>query len=148
MSSLTLQGKQLWQPDGSIRIEVVQGRYGWEPGEFRGEDTIIPGMEGRDRRNRVFDRHVIVLAGHVKGLGATLADQQLSFQASMEYLHDLWDPTTATANLIDTLPDGTRYKADVRYVSATWEDDILRSFRRVSSIEFECVENPPWTVWT
>ena len=142
--SLTGDGIDLQRADRSVHLRIVEGGY-WDPPEARGTDIVIPGARGLRRRNRVASRQVIVLAGWVRGIGATMADQRAAFVALKEALEPLWDPERDPWALVDTRPGGTTKTAQVRFVSAQWEPDVLSFFQRATSIELEAVTYPFWT---
>lgn len=112
--------------------------------EVRGTDTIIPTASGRVARNRVRDRRVIELAGHVLGTGDTEAEQRADVRAALEELRALFDPSAAPGTLVLDLEDGGTATIAARPVNMIVPDDPVPTWRQVS-IELEAV-GADWTI--
>ena len=129
-----------------VFFELVQG-YDAFP-EVRGEDDVIPGRAGRDRRNRVDDRLIIELRGWVQGQGASRVARQQDFRASVTALMAQFDPTgdAGTLSVVSPylgLPSGS--DAILCYPLPWMESADMAhymSFKRFS-IELEAVGDPP-----
>lgn len=106
--------------------------------EVRGTDTIIPTAAGRVARNRVRDRRVIELAGHVMGTGDTEDAQRLDVRAALEELRALFDPTSTPGSLVVALEDGGTATITARPLNMIAGDDPIPTWRQVS-IELEAV---------
>jgi hypothetical protein len=118
-----------------LLFRCVRGLY--DSPEVRGADTVIPGLPGRVARDRVRDRRVIELDGHVLGVGASDADQRADVEAALETLRTLFDPTRDPATLsIATSTGATTIAA--RPLSLLVDDGHIPVYRRVS-VELEAV---------
>ena len=145
LSSLTFDGVDLQRSNLTIHLEVTQGL--WELPEVRGEDSIVPGLNGRIPRNRVRDRRMIVLAGWVQGTGANETDRLASFTNLMDELDNLFRPdmfvSTADPILTGTAWDGTTRSIAARPISLLPGPSPIPGVRPVT-VTLEAVE-PDWT---
>lgn len=107
--------------------------------EYRGEDTIIPGVAGRTARNRVRDRRVIELTGYVIGTGDNEDEQMDDLRTAIEELRALFDGAMSTAKvLVIDLEDGGQAVIGARTVNwsvVQTEDPVIRAL----SAELEAI---------
>ena len=148
-------GKLTWAWSGGtldlqtakVYFDVWQG-FNEHP-EVRGQDDVIPGLPGRYRRNRVDDRLIVELRGHIRGVGATKAARATDFRASVAACKAAFDPTGTGGTLAVLtpylgLPSGSQ--SIVGYpLSPGLFGGPLQNYMSYAlfSIEIEAVGNPP-----
>jgi len=148
-------GKLTWAWSGGtldlqtakVYFDVYSGLA--EHPEVRGQDDIIPGLAGRYRRNRIDDRLIVELRGHIRGVGATKTARAADFRASVVAVKAALDPTGSGGTLAVLtpylgLPSGSQsivgYPLSPGLLGGPLENYM--SFSRFS-IEIEAVGNPP-----
>lgn len=137
-NAATYDGTSLVTTSGGqyrLIFRCVRGLY--DTPEVRGRDTVIPGLAGRTVRNRVRDRRVIELEGHVFGVGATDAAQQADAEAALGSLRTLFSPTRAVANLGIATSTGTQ-TISARPLNMVVDEGETPVYRHVS-VELEAV---------
>jgi hypothetical protein len=106
----------------------------------RGVDTTIPGLAGRDVRDRVADGRPLEGVGFVAGTGDTPEEQAADYEAIMAELRALFDPTLDPGTLEVLLSDGTTTSIQARTMpeEPEWGTDAIPTFREFS-VEWEAV---------
>ena len=88
-----------------VYLVVTQGLN--DPAEPRGEDVLVPNLDGMIERPRRPHRRRIVLSGFVRGTGDDVAEAQAAFRTLMRALLDIYSPSRLPADLIlEPLEDG------------------------------------------
>lgn len=142
-TSLVADGVDLTRSDGKLLFRVTRGIN--EVPEVRGQDTIVPSLNGRIPRSRRLDRHVIEAEGLVMGAGATEALQWTDFRSLMDSLVDLMNPVQDPYNIAITVEDGTTRTITARPLNLVSGDDDIPSYREVT-LQWESVDAADWGV--
>lgn len=136
--ALTYDGTDIQAADLSIHLEIVEGLH--DSPEVRGEDVVVPYLDGRVARPRRFDRRRPVLRGWVQGVGDTLALARSDFRTSMKTLNVLFDNTREPAILRAVLEDGDIARIYARPLNIL-VSEVIPSLVAEVSIELEAVSD-------
>jgi hypothetical protein len=137
--TLTYDGNDVQDIDG-IFLDLYRGGPGDIP-EVRGEDDVIPGLDGRVVRNRRMDRLTIELRGFVRGTGTTETDQREDYWDNRILLASWFDPTS-TGPLVATLPGGLEFTIQARTLPPFVFNQHVPSYAEVS-VQLESAD-PEW----
>lgn len=111
---LSFDATDLQASNLSVYFEIVRGLY--EQAKVRGEDDVIPALEGRWETNRKKDILPIVLKGMVQA-DPTLTDVddiRSSFWTNYRTIRTLFEPDRARADLVAVLPNGVTLTISAR----------------------------------
>lgn len=139
---LTFDATDIQFADFGIFLEIREGLN--EGPSVRGVDIIVPGADGRVWRNRRADTRRIVLAGLVRGNGATQDDRQADYRQNVLTMKALFDPTAAPATLAATLETGDPATIDCRTLNTIWSEAVPSELSYVT-VELESVD-PEWVI--
>lgn len=151
MAELAADSVDIRTSDATIYFYIVRGWIDDIPA-VRGADSILSGQAGRFARNRVADYRRVLLAGQVKGTGATEALARASYLAKLESLQGVWSPTASSWDLVvddeyKGLASGQTATITVRTINVIPAADS-NGFRRAYSWELECITDPPAWVFS
>lgn len=115
LTSLTFDGVDLQRSDLSIHFDITKGLN--DGLAVRGEDTVVPGLDGQIPRNRKRDHREIELLGRLMGVGTTLEQQLADLQASLDELEEAFAADGSPAVLSGVARDGSTRTILARVIS-------------------------------
>jgi hypothetical protein len=141
---LLAAGENVQRDDLSVWLRIKRGLN--EHPTVRGEDSIVPGREGRVSRNRIADKLDIELEGWVQPDSVLYEGEteQESFRANVEFVKGIFDPTDPPITLIATLEDGSVLTIDAQVMDDMLWEEIVRS--RFANLNIHLVAPTPY--WT
>ena len=139
--SLTYEGTDLRRSDLSVHLDVVSGLN--DGLTVRGEDTTIPGMDGRVARNRKKDTRTVLLAGFLQGIGSGEDGRLAAYQNLRDEMEALFD-LTLVGTLVGQAADGTWREIDARPELIVWDPAPVNGVGTIS-VTFISVE-PDWQI--
>lgn len=135
---VTYDGTDLQDSDLGIFLQIVVGLD--DGAEVRGQDTVIPYLDGRLARPRRFDRRRIVLEGIVQGSGSTRELGMADYRANRRTLAQLFDNARDPATLRLVLEDGDITRCEARPLSIEANEVVQSQFAYIS-VELEAVSD-------
>jgi hypothetical protein len=141
--SIVADGVDLTRSDMRILMMVTKGLN--EVPEVRGEDTVVPSLNGRIPRNRRQDRLVIEAQGWVMGAGASETAQLTDFRGLIESIRDLMNRVQDPYNLSVIDEAGTTHTITARPIDLVVGDMRIPSYREVTCV-WESVDAADWGV--
>jgi len=142
-TAIVANGTDLTRSDGRLIFYVTRGLD--EVPEVRGEDTIVPSLNGRIPRSRRLDRFPIEAMGWVMGAGSGETAQRTDFVSLMESLRDLMNPVVDPYNIVVTREDGTTRTITARPLNIVWDPIVIPTFRS-GTLQWESVDAADWGV--
>lgn len=129
----------------TIWLDLVEGYS--EPAEVRGEDLVIPQKPGMTEMTKVKHRRVIELRGHVRGVGATIAERAESWRAATDTLMATMSLSAASGALVIGtpylgLPSGTK-TIQARCIDAIPGPILNRQSFQRWTFRLVAIGNPP-----
>ena len=136
---LTVDGTDVQQDPIGIFLELVRGLN--EGPSVRGEDDIVPSLEGRTALNRVGDTWRLEIRGWIAGVGATGALQRASYRALATQVRELFDPRLDPYSVSVILEDGGVASIMARPLPTPLWDELVPGYLARVSYELEAVED-------
>lgn len=84
--------------DDDICIDLIEGM--WQPVQVRGQDWVVPKLEGLIWGNRRRDRITFTLGGFIRGSGADPTARLEDFNANVQAVMTVMDPEAAPGDLV------------------------------------------------
>lgn len=136
---LEIDGTDVQQDPIGIFLELVRGLN--EGPSVRGEDDIVPSLEGRIALNRVGDTWRLEVRGWIAGVGATGALQRASYRALASQVRTLFDPRRDPVAVVVSLEDGSVATIMARPLPTPLWTEHVPGFLAEVSFELEAVED-------
>jgi hypothetical protein len=124
--------------DDDICIDLTEGM--WQPYQVRGQDWVVPKLEGKIWGNRRRDSMILPLAGFIRGSGGT----------ATERLEDFNTNVLAVMAVMDTEAQPGTLKASTGYLglSSGAEATIECRVRNAAPGRIQSYGNYPFQLWT
>lgn len=126
---LTFDGVDVQDIDG-LFLELVGGLS--DSPTVRGIDVTVPGADGQVARPRRFHERRPLLAGFVRGSGATQAIRQSDYRSNVRAMLSLFDATAEPADLVAALEDDATATIPARTLQVATVDVIPGEYANVS----------------
>lgn len=142
MGTLTFRSLVISGSDPDICLDLVEGL---SFPDVRGKDWVVPRLDGRTEGNRRLDTLILPIQGVIKGSGTVGSTRQADFQANVQSVMDVMDPTLSPGALVlaDYLGVDATIQARCRSASPGKVTNYRGSIYQLWAFELESIA-PVW----